>query len=165
MASVPEGAALPGVSRHVLASNRRDGRGTGQRVDRRTVDWRTSGVKNCEPVANQARAGVCSTATDEVRLGRESMRDPVSGRSRGADASVPEPGAVVMSGAGAVLLGLFARLRRWSIGGARPFQAILADGESVFDRTAGIETRPPSLCREIVASRRNAFSDSPQQAV
>jgi hypothetical protein len=51
-----------GAGRHTLACNRREARGTGQRANCRTVDWRNSKVKNCEPVANQACADVGSTA-------------------------------------------------------------------------------------------------------
>ena len=49
-----------------MACNKRGAQGTGQRANCRIVDWRTTKVKNCEPVANQVRADACSTATDEL---------------------------------------------------------------------------------------------------
>lgn len=70
-----------------MACNKRGARGTGQRANCETVDWRTSKVKNCEPVANQARADVCSTATDELEgTGRVAQvlraEEPSGGKSR-----------------------------------------------------------------------------------
>jgi len=68
------------------------------------VDWRTSKVKNCEPVANQARADVCSTA---VSTYFGTIAGIVTGFFGAGGVSVPEPGAVVMFGVGVVLLRLF----------------------------------------------------------
>jgi hypothetical protein len=68
------------------------------------VDWRTSKVKNCEPVANQARADVCSTA---VSTYFGTIAGIVTGFLGAGGVSVPEPGAVVMFGVGVVLLRLF----------------------------------------------------------
>jgi len=77
------------------------------------VDWCTSEVKNCELVGNQARADVCSTATDEVRSTRESLPDPRyrSRVSRGSIAYAADAGAGPRRcgdvGVGVALLGLF----------------------------------------------------------